>query len=185
MMEMKCVVNGVDLERLSATRDLIEADAEGSLSRPRYESTIIWNNGYRTVSRVTDGQEVTGDEPERYGGNGAGLTPQDLLLTAVGNCLAATYIGGLSAAGIAVRSLQINVSGRVNFRAAYGLEAGNPGFEGIGVEVDIQADSSPDKVKEVLNRLLKTAPIPDTIIRPVPLDVEISCRQTERVAELS
>jgi uncharacterized OsmC-like protein len=108
-----------------------------------------------------------------------------MLLTAVGHCLAATYIGGLSAAGIAVKSLQIDVSGRVNFRAAYGLEAANPGFEGIRVEVDIQADSSPDKVKEVLDRLLKTAPIPDTIIRPVPLDVEMSCRQTELAADLS
>jgi uncharacterized OsmC-like protein len=134
---------------------------------------------------VTDGQEVTGDEPERYGGSGVGITPEDMLLTAVGHCLAATYIGGLSAAGIAVKSLQIDVSGRVNFRAAYGLEAANPGFEGIRVEVDIQADSSPDKVKEVLDRLLKTAPIPDTIIRPLPLDVEISCRQTELAADLS
>jgi uncharacterized OsmC-like protein len=182
-MTMKCV-NGLDLDRLRTTQDLIETDTDGALSRPRYQSTIVWNNGYRTVSRVTDGQEVTGDEPERYGGSGAGLTPQDLLLTAVGHCLAATYIGGLSAAGIAVRSLQINVSGRVNFRAAYGLEAANPGFESIGVEVDIRTDSSPDKVKEILDRLLKTAPIPDTILRPVPLDVEISCKQTELAAEL-
>jgi hypothetical protein len=71
----------------------------------------------------------------------------------------------------------------VNFRADYGLEAANPGFESIGVEVDIRTDSSPDKVKEILERLLKTAPIPDTIIRPVPLDVEISCRQAELAAE--
>jgi uncharacterized OsmC-like protein len=183
-MTMKCV-NGIDLDRLRTMQDLIETDANGPLSRPRYQSTIVWNNGYRTVSRVTDGQEVTGDEPERYGGSGVGITPEDMLLTAVGHCLAATYIGGLSAAGIAVKSLQIDVSGRVNFRAAYGLEAANPGFEGIRVEVDIQADSSPDKVKEVLDRLLKTAPIPDTIIRPVPLDVEISCRQTELAADLS
>ncbi|MBN9123702.1 MAG: osmotically inducible protein OsmC [Nitrosospira sp. 56-18] len=181
-MTIKCV-NGIDLDRSRVTQHLIGTDADGLFSRPRYQSTIVWNNGYCTVSRVTDGQEITGDEPERYGGSGAGFTPQDLLLTAVGHCLAATYIGGLSAAGIAVKSLQINVSGRVNFRAAYGLEAANPGFESIGVEVDIRTDSSPDKVKEILERLLKTAPIPDTIIRPVPLDVEISCRQAELAAE--
>jgi uncharacterized OsmC-like protein len=178
-------VNGIDIGKLRVTRDLIEADADGSLANPQYESTIVWKNGYRTVSRVTDGQEVTGDEPERYGGSGVGITPEDMLLTAVGHCLAATYIGGLSAAGIAVRSLEINVSGRVNFRAVYGLEAANPGFESIRVRVDIQTDSSPDKVKEVLDRLLKTAPIPDTVIRPVPLDVEINCKQSELAAELS
>jgi uncharacterized OsmC-like protein len=181
-MTMKCV-NGIDIDKLQATQDLIETDADGLLSRPRYQSTIVWNNGYRTVSRVTDGQEIAGDEPERYGGSGTGLTPQDLLLTAVGHCLAATYVGGLSAAGIAVKSLQIDVCGRVNFRAAYGLEAANPGFESIGVGVDIRTNSSPGKVKEILDRLLETAPIPDTIIRPVPLDVEISCKQTELAAE--
>jgi hypothetical protein len=67
----------------------------------------------------------------------------------------------------------------VNFRAAFGLEAANPGFESIRVAMDIQADSSPDRVKEIMDRLLKTAPIPDTIIRPVPLDVEINCKQAE------
>lgn len=178
-------VNGIDLDKLRTTRDLIEADADGPLANPRYESTIVWNNAYHTKTRVTDGQEVIGDEPEQYGGSGEGITPEDMLLTAVGNCLAATYIGGLSAVGIAVKSLRIDVSGRVNFRAAFGLEAANPGFESIRIAVDIQTGSPPDKVKEIMDRLLKTAPIPDTIIRPVPLDVEISCKQTELAAELS
>lgn len=183
-MTMKCV-NGIDLDRLRAMRDLIQADANGFLATPQYESTVVWDNAYHTISCVTDGQEITGDEPECYGGSGAGLTPQDLLLTAVGNCLAATYVGGLSAAGIAVKSLRLNVSGRVNFRAAYGLEATNPGFDNIRIGVDIQTDSSPDKVEGILDKLLKTAPIPDTILRPVPLDVEITCKQTELAAELS
>lgn len=183
-MTMKCV-NGIDLDRLRATRDLIEADADGFLANPQYESTIVWDNAYHTKTRVTDGQEVIGDEPEQYGGSGDGITPEDMLLTAVGNCLAATYIGGLSAAGVAVKSLRLSVSGRVNFRAAYGLEAGNPGFESIRIAVDIQTDSSSGKVKGILDRLLKNAPVPDTIIRPVPLDVEITCKQTELAAELS
>jgi hypothetical protein len=40
-------------------------------------------------------------------------------------------------------------------------------------------------VKEVLERLLKTAPVPDTIIRPVPLEIEISCKQAEPAAQAS
>jgi uncharacterized OsmC-like protein len=183
-MKMKCV-NGIDLDKLRATRDLIEADADGPFAHPRYESTIVWKNGYRTVSCATDGQEVVGDEPEQYGGSGDGITPEDMLLSAIGGCLVATYIGGLSAAGITVKSLRLDVSGCVNFRAAYGLEAANPGFESIRIAVDIQTDSPPDNVKEIMDRLLKTAPIPDTIIRPVPLDVEINCKRTEPAAELS
>ena len=178
-MTMNCV-NGIDVDRLQTTRDLIQADRDGLIARPQYQATVTWNNGFHTISRVTDGQEVIGDEPEQYGGGGVGLTPQDMLLTALGHCLTATYIGGLSAAGIAVKSLQINVSGQVNFRSAFGLETGNPGFESIGIAVDIQTDSPSENVKEILAKLLKTAPIPNTIIRPVPLDVEITCEQTEQ-----
>jgi len=180
---MKCM-NGIDVDRLRVTRNRIKADGDGPFAHPRYESTVVWKNGYRTVSCAMDGQEVIGDEPEQYGGNGSGMTPEDMLLSAIGGCLVATYIGGLSAAGITLKSLRLDVSGRVNFRAAFGLEATSPGFESIRVAVDIQTDSSPDRVKEIMDRLLKAAPIPDTIIRPVPLDVEISCKQTE-LAELS
>lgn len=181
---MKCL-NGIDVDRLRATRDRIGADAHGPFANPRYESTVIWKNGYRTVSCAMDGQEVSGDEPEQYGGEGSGITPEDMLLSAIGGCLVATYVGGLSAAGITVKSLRLDVSGRVNFRAAFGLEAANPGFDSIRVAVDIRTDSSTDKVKGILDRLLKTAPIPDTIIRPVPFNVEISCKQAELTAELS
>lgn len=84
-----------------------------------------------------------------------------------------------------MKSLRLDISGRVNFRAAFGLETGNPGFVSIRVAVDIQTGSPSGKVKEIMGRLLKNAPIPDTIIRPVPLDVEISCRQTEPAAQLA
>ena len=92
---MKCV-NGIDVDRLRATRDLIEVDADGLFANPRYESTVVWKNGYRTVSCALDGQEVSADEPEQYGGKGSGMTPEDMLLSAIGGCLVATYIGGLS-----------------------------------------------------------------------------------------
>lgn len=183
-MTIGCV-NGIDVHRMQTTRDLIQADGDGLIARPQYQATVTWNNGYHTISCVTDGQEVIGDEPERYGGGGVGLTPQDMLLTAVGHCLTATYIGGLSAVGITVKYLQLSVSGRVNFRSAFGLESGNPGFESIGITVDIRTDSSPEDVKEILAKLLKTAPIPDTIIRPVPLDIEIICKKNERNDESS
>lgn len=102
-----------------------------------------------------------------------GITPQDLLLTAVGHCLAATYIGGLSVARINVESLRLHVSGRVNFRAAFAIEPGNPGFEDITVVVEIQTDAPLDKVTALLKKLQQIAPIPDTIMRPVPVNIEI------------
>ncbi|WP_256376919.1 hypothetical protein [Nitrosospira multiformis] len=54
-------MNGIDVDRLRKTRALIEGDANGAFGNPRYESTVVWKNGYRTVSYAMDGQEVSGD----------------------------------------------------------------------------------------------------------------------------
>lgn len=95
----------------------------------------------------------------------------------MGNCVAATCIGGLSAQQIAVKSLKIDVSGRVNFKAAYGVAPGAPGFERIEVRIDIETDQPRERIDALLDRLLPTAPIPDTILRPVPLEVSVTHRR--------
>lgn len=170
--DIKNIVNGIDLKRSRVIYDQIKMGGDSDIAKPHYEATVVWDSGYHTTSNVGNSQ-VIGDEPVRYGGEGMGVTPQGLLLTAVGHCLAATYIGGLSAARINVESLRLHVSGRVNFRAAYAIEPSNPGFEDIKVIVEIQTDAPQEEVILLLNKLERTAPIPDTIMRPVPVNVEI------------
>jgi uncharacterized OsmC-like protein len=167
------IVNGIDLEQSQIIYDQIKTGGGNDIAKPHYQATVVWDNGYHTTTNVNNGQTIIGDEPVRYGGEGMGVTPQDLLLTAVGHCLAATYIGGLSAARINVESLRLHVSGRVNFQAAYAIESGNPGFEDIRIIVEIQTDAPQEEVTALLKKLQRTAPIPDTIIRPVPVNIEI------------
>lgn len=171
--DIKTIVNGINIEQSFAIQNQIREEGNSDLAKPRYQATVVWDSGYHTTSNVTDGQTIIGDEPARYGGEDLGITPQDLLLTAVGHCLAATYIGGLSAARINVESLQVHVSGQVNFRAAFAVESGNPGFEDIQIIVEIQTDAPQEKVTALLEKLKHTAPIPDTIMRPVPVNIEI------------
>ncbi len=169
----KTIVNGINIEQSFVIQNQIREEDNGSLSKPRYQATVVWDSGYHTTANVTDGQIIIGDEPPRYGGDGMGITPQDMLLAAVGHCLTASYIGGLSTARINVESLRVHVSGRVNFRAAFAVEPGNPGFEDINVVVEIQTDAPQEKVVALLEKLKQTAPIPDTIMRPVPVNIEI------------
>lgn len=171
--DIKNIVNGIDLEQSQVIYDQIKRGGDGDIARPRYHATVVWDNGYHTTTSVNGGRIIIGDEPVRYGGEGMGVTPQDLLLTAVGHCLAATYIGGLSTARINVESLRLHVSGRINFRAAYAIESGNPGFEDIKIVVEIQTDAPQEEVTTLLRKLQRIAPIPDTIMRPVPVNVEI------------
>lgn len=176
-------LNGIDSQKIRSAQEQMRSDPEGEVARPTYAAKVRWKSGYRTEAQLSGGLALQGDEPVVYGGEGSGATPQDLLLTAVGHCLTATYVGGLSAAGIRVDHLEVLVSGRVNFRAAYGVERGQPGFEGINVQVSIEADAPQERIDALLEKLLPTAPIPDTILRPVPLTVNVLHRsESEAVA---
>lgn len=175
--DTKMIVNGINIEQSFVIQDQIRDGGDGELAKPQYQATVVWDSGYHTTSNVTDGQVIIGDEPPRYGGGGTGITPQDLLLTAIGHCLTASYVGGLSAARINIESLRVHVSGRVNFRAAFAVEPGNPGFGDINVIVEIQTDAPQEKVIALLEKLKHTAPIPDTIMRPVPVNIEIHHQQ--------
>lgn len=167
-------INGIDTQRSKSIQEAIRADGQGDIARPLYQAIVDWKSGYETEARVARDQLIQGDEPVAYGGKANGLSPQDLLLTAVGNCLAATFISGLSSKGIAVHSLKIAVSGRVNFRVAYAIDQGSPGFEKIDVNVDIRTDAPKDQVEHLLSQLYPSAPIPDTILRPVPINLHLN-----------
>lgn len=169
----RVTVNGLQVNVVREIRERIRADGSGDVARPLYQTSVQWTKGYQTLTKVKSGAVLHGDEPCAYGGAGLGATPQELLLAGIGNCLAATYIGGLSAVGVQVNNLTLDVSGRVDFRAAFGVITGNPGFESIHVQVSINAEESPERIDALLAKLLPTAPIPDTIMRPVPLTVAV------------
>ncbi len=174
MSKQELEINGINVGRSKAVQESIRADGDGLVARPRYQAVIDWRSGFETLATVANSKTIEGDEPVAYGGKANGLSPQDLLLTAVGNCLAATFVGGLSAQGITIHALRIAVSGRVNFRVAYAIERGSPGFEAIDVQVDIDTDAPKDKVDGLLKQLYPTAPIPDTILRPVPIHLNLN-----------
>lgn len=165
------IINGVPQEGGRKIKAQIESDLQGDLARPNYATTVEWVSAYQTRTGLKDNSVILGDEPPVYGGDGKGASPQELLLTSVGNCLIATFVGGLSAAGISIKQLAVDVSGQVNFAAAFGVEKGNPGFFEIDAVVRIQTDADADEVEALLQRLYPTAPIPATITQPTPINL--------------
>jgi hypothetical protein len=53
------------------------------------------------------------------------------------------------------------------------LVAGNPGFDGIEVTVRLDADGPEEQLRDLHERVLAEAPIPNTVSRPVKLDVRL------------
>lgn len=167
------VINGVRVQSAREAKQQMQADPTGDVALPNYSTRVQWTSAYQTKTSLDNQTVIVGDEPPVYGGNGVGASPQELLLTSIGNCLIATFVGGLSAAGITIKSLSVDVSGQVNFLAAFGVEQGNPGFLGINANVDIQTDHDKEEVDALMRRLYPTAPIPATITQPTPIQLTI------------
>jgi uncharacterized OsmC-like protein len=165
-------LNGVDLERLADLTARYEGDPESG--REGFSAQVQWLGGNRTISRLGEHELLRGDEPEALGGTNTGPSPEELLLAAVGQCLSVGYAGSAASAGIEIESLEIEVRGRVNFAAAYGVEPGNPGFDRIEVDVRLVADASDEELSRLHDKVVALAPIPNTITRPIELEARLT-----------
>lgn len=164
--------NGVDLEAVQGIVDRYRADPDSG--RRGFSATVRWLGGYRTETDLAGAVVVRGDEPTELAGTGTGPSPEDVLLTAVGQCLVVGLAGSASARGIEIDALEVEVSGVVNLTAAYGVEAGSPGFGGVEILVRLDSDAERAELEELIQHALALAPIPNTVQRPVPVTARLA-----------
>jgi hypothetical protein len=84
----------------------------------------------------------------------------------------------LSARGIKVNALDIELSGKVNFLGAYGLDDSPPGFEGLNVVVKLDTDAAAGVIDGLRDKVASISVIPDTILRAVPVTIDV--KQTQQ-----
>jgi len=173
-------LNGIDLRKVEELRELVRRD--DSVAHPRYTANVHWLGGLRTEITLAENRRLHADEPLNCAGGNTAVSPEDLLLSAVGSCLTVAWISVLSARGITVKALDVELSGTVNFRGAYGVDDSPPGFEHLNIVVNLDTDASAEVVNGLRDKVAAVSVIPDTILRAVPL--EINVKQHHRSGEL-
>jgi uncharacterized OsmC-like protein len=164
-------LNGFDLDVIGTLQGCIREDPERA--QPRYGATVRWLGGQRSESVLASGARLLADEPVECAGTGSAPTPEDLLLSAVGSCVTAAWVGALTTRGIAIRTLEVDVSGRVNFAGAYLLDGTPPGFGSIEIDVRIDAEADAATLDGLSADVLRMSIIPDTVARPVPVTMRL------------
>jgi organic hydroperoxide reductase OsmC/OhrA len=165
-------LNGVDLNAVS---DIAQAYRHAPESgRTRFEVDVSWLGGYRTEARLDGVAKLRGDEPEALAGSGTGPSPEAMLLAAAAQCLIVGVAGTASARGIEIQSLSVDAAGAVDLAAAYGVHDGNPGFAQIELTVHLRATADRGELQSLVDDALSTAPIPNTIARPVPVTARLA-----------
>lgn len=172
MADVSTRLNDVDLEAVDRIVDRYRRDPESG--RKAFAASVRWLGGYKTESQLGEHDPLPGDEPTDLAGTDTGPSPEEMLLGAVGQCLAVGYAGAAAARGIRIDSLRIDVHGRVNLPAAYGVEEGNPGFDQIDVDVHLESDVSRDQLEALHEQVVARAPIPNTVARAVAVETKLA-----------
>jgi uncharacterized OsmC-like protein len=165
-------LNDVDLEAVVALVGAVGEDAEKG--QTVWRADVHWEGGFRSSALVREFPPVASDEPEGLGGTDSAPNPVEQVAAALGNCLAVGYAAALTARGIAIRSLDIAVSGQLDLRPFLGLAPGHAGYSKIDVDVRIDADADAATLEEVHRQVVSTSPVGHSLTNPVELEVRLA-----------
>jgi uncharacterized OsmC-like protein len=184
-MQVTNIVNGVDLDRLSATIDHVGADP--TLARFQFRARNRWIDGGHNRTTIRDfygaGQEdvsrrepfvLDADEPPVLLGENQGPNAGEYLLQALAACLTGTLVYHAAARGIALDGLESTIEGDVDVQGFLGLdETVRPGFQQIRIAFKVTGDIDDDQLAE-LARLTSYSPVRDTVSNPVPVAIDVA-----------
>ncbi len=113
------------------------------------------------------------DEPPALLGQNLAANAGEHALAALASCLTGTIVYHAAARGNVIRELECSVRGDVRLQGFLGLDADTrPGFEQIQVTVQIGGDFTDDQLAELAS-LTRFSPVPDMVVNPVPVDIDV------------
>ena len=178
-MKTQVMVNGIDTERAFATIEAIKKDP--SLAKFEFRARNEWVDGgtnrstiqgFYGAGREDDSRQepfvFTNGEPPVLLGDNRGANPVEFLLHALAGCVTTTVVLHAAARGIAIRRLSTKLVGDIDLRGLLDLNGTvTPGYQGIDVEMDIDADCSAEEIDDLLAFAHAHSPTVQTIVRPV------------------
>jgi uncharacterized OsmC-like protein len=104
------------------------------------------------------------DEPPALLGTNRVPNPVEMILAALGSCLAVDFAYNAAASDIHLKSLHISVEGDLDLRAFLGVSDDvKPGYQNIKATCRIKSDASREKIEELFKHVQRTSPVLDII----------------------
>ncbi|GAA1411604.1 MULTISPECIES: OsmC family protein [Oerskovia] len=140
---------------------------------PQYTATVTGTakSPTRLDVQIRD-FSVTIDEPASLGGDDTGPNPVELVLSGLAGCLNITTHMVAKERGIEVRSLSVTATGSLNPQRLMGRPTPDrAGFQGIRLEIDVDADASPEEIDALLLAAEERCCVADNLMNATPVSV--------------
>ena len=176
------IINGVDVDRMSATVEAVRRTP--SLATFRFRAANHWIDGSHNRSTIKSfygaGQEDTlrttpfvldTDKPPVLLGKNQAPTPVEFVLHALAACLTTSLVYHAAARGIHIESVESTLEGDLNLQGFLGLsDQARRGYKQIRVNFTVKSDAPAKDLEE----LTKFSPVFDIVSNPVPVSIQIN-----------
>ncbi|UCB48760.1 MAG: OsmC family protein [Deltaproteobacteria bacterium] len=183
-IKKQSTVNGVDVDRLFETIDVIKEKPE--IGKFKFRANNKWVDGGHnrtTIKNFYGAQkdhlhenpfELDADEPPVLLGQDKGPNPVEYALKALAACVTTSLVYHAAAEGIEIRGVESRLEGDLDLRGFLGISEDVPvGYENIRMYFKIDADVSEEEKEHLIQMGQKYSPVFNTISSATPVSVQL------------
>jgi len=135
---------------------------------------------YRTLSYLTNRDPnhpaVVVDEPYHLMGENTAPAPGEVVLSALGGCLAVGITAVATWRNVKLSKLEVFLEGDIGNSAAWGAggaerEPGQMGFQAIRVKVDIEGDATREELDDIVQHANYYSPVANSMRNPIAFEI--------------
>ncbi len=158
------LVNGLSVQGIQDLVDTVKAQPQ--VAKAVFYATTIWKGGFHNAATVRvfslDGArndtsrttpfQVVGDHPPELLGTNRGPSSVEVLLAALGHCLASGWATYGAVMGVAMQSLRVEVEGDIDLQGMLALPepgAVPPGYQKIRATYYVKSDAPKEQLEQL------------------------------------
>ncbi len=161
-------LNGIETQIIESLVSRYQEHPEEAISS--WSSTVLWQQGFQSTVAVRGFPPISVDEPEWLAGTNHGPNAPELLLGALGSCMATVFIAIASLSEVSIKALETKVSGEIDLQVFLGLKEGNAGFDEISVRFVVDSPADDEQIETILAQVSKLSPVKNTIERAARIE---------------
>ncbi|AFT71105.1 OsmC-like protein [Alloalcanivorax dieselolei B5] len=164
-------------------RDGLLGFAEKGRANPQARGTnkvhTVCEGQYRTLSYVGDHEPVVVDEPPHLFGQDTAPAPGEIVLSALGGCLAVGITAVATWKQVKLSRLELFLEGDIGNSAAWGAGGAQRipsqmGFQEVRVKVRVEGDASREELDQIVQHANYFSPVANTIRNPINFSISLA-----------
>jgi uncharacterized OsmC-like protein len=136
----------------------------------------VMEGQYRSFSYVADHHPVVVDEPLHLFGQNTAAAPGEIVLSALGGCLAVGITAVATWKQVKLSKLELFLEGDIGNPAAWGaggaeMPPPQMGFQAIRVKVLIEGDGTTEQMAEIVKHANMYSPVANSMRNPIAFEI--------------